>query len=333
MHRCLSSKELGTLAPPSGSPYAYMLYKKEMLEAIMHQRLQERRESVPRSQSSSPPLTTSKLQQSTSAATASDLDSSSESRCSTPAIGASTMSGMANEKRNRRRAEHNQAVISDLCEIVADLFIAEAKLLNPLNYGVVEEEKSTTYLHTSTDNQILTLRRRKVLQTVQLFVSSLPTRYALGVETPSEVLVHMRLMSAVRADTTKAVVHIVNLDEPEKHQHHYTLTNTTPTTTTSSTMLTTLSYPELKPVFPSTPPHRKQQQQQTQTNRRSIRLVTIACGDADGLLEYITKLLGTGGSRVLDADVMLSRDNIVLVCALFAYDHCVFLSTNLRSMV
>jgi hypothetical protein len=243
------------------------------------------------------------------------------------------MSGMANEKRNRRRAEHNQAVISDLCEIVADLFIAEAKLLNPLNYGVVEEEKSTTYLHTSTDNQILTLRRRKVLQTVQLFVSSLPTRYALGVETPSEVLVHMRLMSAVRADTTKAVVHIVNLDEPEKHQHHYTLTNTTPTTTTSSTMLTTLSYPELKPVFPSTPPHRKQQQQQTQTNRRSIRLVTIACGDADGLLEYITKLLGTGGSRVLDADVMLSRDNIVLVCALFAYDHCVFLSTNLRSMV
>jgi len=40
--------------------------------------------------------------------------------------------------------------------------------------------------------------------------------------------------------------------------------------------------------------------------------VTISCFDADGLLEYITKVLGTGGSRVLDADVMLSTDGVVL---------------------
>jgi serine/threonine protein kinase len=40
--------------------------------------------------------------------------------------------------------------------------------------------------------------------------------------------------------------------------------------------------------------------------------VTISCSDANGLLEYITKLLSSGGSRVLDADVMLSTDGIVL---------------------
>ena len=48
---------------------------------------------------------------------------------------------------------------------------------------------------------------------------------------------------------------------------------------------------------------------------KSRRLVTIACVDTTGVLEHITKLLATGGSRVLDADVMLSRDNIVLVRA------------------
>ena len=46
---------------------------------------------------------------------------------------------------------------------------------------------------------------------------------------------------------------------------------------------------------------------------RSLRLVTISCNDADGLLEYVTRLLSSGGSRVLDADVMLSTDGIVLV--------------------
>jgi hypothetical protein len=42
---------------------------------------------------------------------------------------------LKNETRNRRRAEHTRAVTNDLCEIVTDLFIAEAKLLKPSNYG------------------------------------------------------------------------------------------------------------------------------------------------------------------------------------------------------
>jgi predicted amino acid-binding ACT domain protein len=50
----------------------------------------------------------------------------------------------------------------------------------------------------------------------------------------------------------------------------------------------------------------------TAQQRKSLRLVTISCSDANGLLERITKLLSSGGSRVLDADVMLSSDGIAL---------------------
>ena len=38
-------------------------------------------------------------------------------------------------------------------------------------------------------------------------------RYALSADTPSEVLLHMRLMAAARSDNLKAAVHIHNLEE------------------------------------------------------------------------------------------------------------------------
>jgi hypothetical protein len=226
----MSSKELDTLAPPSGSPYAYMLYQKDMIESRMAERLKQTREGCFPSRSSSP-------------LTVPDDSSSSSQR------GAARMT---NDARNRRRAEHNRAVTNDLCEIVTDLFIAESKLLNPSKYGV------------DSTNQ-----KEKVLRSVERFVGSLPPRYALGIDSPSLVLLHMRLCAAARSG--RPTVHIMNL-ENDKHW-----TN------------------------PST------------NNGRSRRLVTIACGDTTGLLEYVTKLLATGGSRVLDADVMLSDDNIALV--------------------
>lgn len=230
----MSSKELGTLAPPSGSPYAYMLQQKDYLESKMAERLQKTRLScLPNQSLSSSPVTFQD-------------DSSNNS---------SILRGrMGNETRNKRRAEHNRAITHDLCEIVADLFIAESKLLNPSQYGV---EYSA--------------QREHIYQSVQRFVDCLPPRYALGVDTPSEVLLHMRLMAVVRSDSSRAVVHITNL-ENDSH-------------------------------WPST----------GEVSGLSRRLVTIACADTTGLLEYITKLLATGGSRVLDADVMLSTDNVVLV--------------------
>jgi hypothetical protein len=235
----MSSKELGTLAPPSGSPYANMLAKKEELEISMRIRLQTMRESL--REESRGPLSID------------NLDESSSSSCRREG---------ANESRNRRRAVHNQAVANDLCDIVADLFIAESKLLKPMTYGVSDHSSSQ-------------FRRDEVVKSIHNFISALPTRYALGADTPSEVLLHMRLMAAARADLNKVAVHIHNLEGD---------TNYTRTLVASG-----------------------------QAHNRLLRLVSISCNDSVGLLEYITKLLGTGGSRVLDADVMLSTDGIVLV--------------------
>lgn len=227
--RCLSSKELSTLAPPSGSTYTYMLQQKEMIEHQMEKRMNKIREEKDQPVS---PLTLPD-----------DIDKSSSSRGTC----------VGNKARNRRRAEHNRAVTKDLCDIVTDLILAESRLLKPSQYGL------------DSSNQ-----REKVSKCVENFVGSLPTRYALGAETASEVLLHMRLMAAVRSDPSRATVHIMNL-ENDKHW-----------------------------MDPSS------------MYGKSRRLVTIACVDTTGVLEHITKLLATGGSRVLDADVMLSRDNIVL---------------------
>jgi len=256
----MSSKELGTLAPPSGSPYAYMLQQKEQLEVSMRQRLLAMRESVAQSQSDESSSTTSTRRESGK-----------------------------NAMRNKRRAQHNQAVIDDLCQVVADLFLAESKLLKPLTYGVrVQEQQS---LPDGPVSGILSgsggginarvasrsqLEREQVVRCIHNFLSALPMRYALSADTPSEVLLHMRLMAAARADKFKAVVHIHNLDAGG-----------------------------IRGAYPAA--------QKRDAQSQSLRLVTISCNDATGLLEYITKLLATGGSRVVDADVMLSTDGIVLV--------------------
>ena len=225
----MSSRELVTLAPPSGSPYAYMLHKKEELETSMRNRLLATREG--------------------DATRALDSEESSTS---------SRRRETANEVRNRKRAEHARAVADDLCNIVADLFIAESKLLNPSSYGVPHQP----------DQQ-----RGQLVKSIHNFVSALPLRYALSADTPSEVLLHMRLMAAARADQSQVAVHIHSLAGDS----------------------TAWNLPVRK------------------KRNTMMRLVTISCRDASGLLEYISKLLASGGSRVLDADVMLTKDGIVLV--------------------
>lgn len=249
----MSSKELKTLAPPSGSPYAYMIMRKGELELSMRERLSRLRESEPDNH-------WSQHQRAVQSDTEGSSTTSSRARRES-----------ANEMRNRRRAQHAQAVINDLCDVVADLFVAESKLLNPSSYGV----PSSPLQEPPADRRALN-KREQIAKTIHAFVSSLPSRYALGADTPSEVLLHMRLMAAARADQTKAAVHIHNL----KDDSHWSLTVAAAASAKKN---------------------------------HSMRLVTISCRDAVGLLEYITKLLATGGSRVLDADVMLSTDGIALV--------------------
>lgn len=158
VRKCISSKELGSLAPPSKASFALTLHQRDVLEAEMQQRLQEARQS---NLSSDRSLDSKSLDSITSKQDASDSSECSKKR---------TNRQLKNESRNKRRAEATRAVTGDLCEIVTDLFIAEAKLLNPAIYGI---EPS--------------LQRDQVYRDVLDFVSELPSRYALGVNTPSEV--------------------------------------------------------------------------------------------------------------------------------------------------
>ena len=258
--RSISSKEFRPLAPPIGSPYAYMLHQRNVLEASLQRKLIQSRNN--RSQLSSQAKATAKESESDTKEGARDGQStpSSSSGQLHRYISHRSSSGELNnnKSRNRRRAEHTRAMVQDLCEIVTDLFLAEYKLLNHSNYGVEPNPEQG-----DNNNQ-----REQILDQVHGFVSSLPPRYALDIDTPSKVLLHMRLMASARLDPTRAVVHI-SLVESDTEQE--------------------------------------------QDHRKSKHLVTVASHDAEGLLEYMTKLLGTGGSRVIDADVMMSTDNVVLV--------------------
>jgi hypothetical protein len=262
----MSSKELGTLAPPSGSPYATLLSRKQEIEAATRNRLHELRKAEANVQWHRESL---------------NLATSDSNDLSTSTSTRSQQYECANELRNRRRAEHAKAVVDDLCDVVADLYIAESKLLDPRNYGVPSNANGTDSGMTCS-NESKIFDRSHVLTTIHAFVSSLPLRYALSADTPSEVLLHMRLMAAARSDTTKAALHIHNLDDDDNNW------------TGSILPAHTINF--------------------TEGADTSLRLVTISCHDCTGLLEYISRLLASSGSRVLDADVMLSKDGIVLVC-------------------
>lgn len=233
----MSSKELGTLAPSSGSPYVSLLYRKGEIESSMNQRFIELRKAD------------------------SMLDVSSHLRDGASCLGdnSANKNRSSNEMRNQRRAEHAKAVVEDLCDIVTDLFLAETKLLDPSIYGVSRSSAE----------------RSQIKNIIHDFVSTLPLRYALGVESPSEVLLHMRLLAAVRTNPSKVALHI-----------HKTEEDTTSRVTVNEHL---------------------------NCNKQNIRLVTLSCRDVTGLLEFLSNLLATGGSRVLDADVMLSGEGIVLV--------------------
>ena len=265
----MSSKEFVTLAPPSGSPYATLLSRKQEIEAATRNKLHELRKAEANVQWRRESL---------------NFATSDSNDVSTSTSPRSQQYECANELRNRRRAEHAKAVVDDLCNVVADLYIAESKLLDPRNYGIPSNTNTMDM-----DSAVLTSQgskefdRSHILPTINAFVASLPLRYALGADTPSEVLLHMRLMAAARSDRTKAALHIHNLDDEDGNW--------------TGVILPTANARNHSKGFDT-----------------SLRLVTISCNDCTGLLEYISRLLASSGSRVLDADVMLSKDGIVLVC-------------------
>ncbi|GMI44104.1 hypothetical protein TrCOL_g9246 [Triparma columacea] len=172
----------------------------------------------------------------------------------------------ANKTRNAKRAAHAKAVIEDLIDSCTALAIAE----------------SQTNLAASTTNLKLpdaTDDRELIYNAIAKHLKSLPLRYALSIEHPSEVLLHMRLMNAARATKFTAAIHIAPIDPND-------LNNTFSTLHLSQTCAC--------------------------ADNASLKRITVSGADASGLLEFITRVLSTETSRVLDADVMLSSDSIAL---------------------
>ena len=132
------------------------------------------------------------------------------------------------------------------------------------------------------------LPRSSVIKSaISSHLSSLPLRYALSIENPSEVLVHMRLMNSVRSARLKAAIHIAPLVVGRGGMGS--------ATHDSSSM----SAAHLRKL-----PNRDEE--------LPVRLITVCCYDAVGLLDFIARMLSTPTSTVLDADVMMSSDSVAL---------------------
>lgn len=325
----------------SASPYSFLMISKEMIEAKSQMRLLQSRQATMNLMMNSKSQKAYKTQEkdsmhsfssSTTSAT-SLLRTQSESKAtssSTTSAGslhflphgatitnehkgrikssyktdisrdtAVDLSQTSTNARNIRRATYNKTVIDDLCNIIADLSIAESKLLaaqsnvtRDLSSSSLADLIDPSRLQNSVDcnesrfqsdevgkwrtNSKSPDAQRKrdiVIREVRDFLENFPMRYSFSIQSPSEVLVHMRLVGVARSDEYRAAVHIVKV---EKRQIKDRCDN---------------------PL----------------ESNSNLRLVTISCSDRDGLLEYISKLLSSCGSRVLDADVMTTKDNIALV--------------------
>lgn len=124
------------MAPPSGSAYENMLIQKLTLEENLKRRLQEMK--------------------ATSRGVFPDQSDDSTSN-------SSRRKESGNGSRNRRLLLLNKAIVDDLCEVVADLFLSESKLLQPTQYGVPEDPNVYG-------------QRDEVVAAIHRFVNFLPAR-------------------------------------------------------------------------------------------------------------------------------------------------------------
>jgi len=126
----------------------------------------------------------------------------------------------SNGTYNNWRSHQLYQLVNDLVDDVSKIYIQDRLCLRDLNlfpdaspHAVYtsdhrEEsipEKEEKWSETSTD---LTRTQTMINTTVRNFITSLPSRYVLSVESPGEVLVHMRLVASVRNDPLHAFIHV-----------------------------------------------------------------------------------------------------------------------------
>ena len=173
------------------------------------------------------------------------------------------------EMRKLCSNEQITLLTNEIATGVCELFLTELKV--HFKAQLINAWNPRTVILEETAEQVST--RVAIQDATKNFMKTLPSRYALGIDSPAEVMAHMRFLAIVKMDPAKAVVHISRKDSIPMQLTFYTGAN----------------------------------------GMSNLKLITIVCTHTIGLLNLVTGFLVTGGSEILDCNYLLSSDKIMLV--------------------
>ena len=183
----------------------------------------------------------------------------------------------------KRRKEDNLLMLQeDLINEVRECCMAESK--GSFKH-VIDEWGSKSVKSCFLNEQELLVREEKlehdsleglqITNAVRNFIHSLPLRYPLSVESPSEVMLHMRSLSLADRYPTRPCVHVANIDHSQE-----------------------LNQFAFRP---------------SEHGMSNLKRITIAVVHTLGFMEFLMGILVSGGNDLLDIDFATSSEKIVLV--------------------
>jgi len=130
------------------------------------------------------------------------------------------------------------------------------------------------------------------------FVHSFPVRYALGIQHPQDVLLHMTLLEDVKIHGPHfASVHVSDFSNSLGYNSTDVLSNHAPSSSVHSST-----------------------HSESHSSNKHVKAVTVICSQTTGLLEFIMGLWEAGGSDILDCNIVISKERVVLVRFYFKND-------------
>ena len=218
-----------------------------------------------------------------------ELISRSSHVFSTPTSRRKSYYQTSNDKRKARREEYMKILTNDLIESVCELFMKEqnaysiVEVIHAWDICAIEDEEGK-------------IQTEGIMNAVDNFIESLPPRYALGIESPAEVIAHMRNLAAARLEPTKSIVHVSCADGAfEKNTLQLSFCPIT-------------------------------------DGMSNIQVVTVVCSHTIGLMELVMGMLVSGGSEILDCNFMLSSEKIMLVSGIFIVQENGYISSNASAL-
>lgn len=126
-----------------------------------------------------------------------------------------------NDVRKEKRALQLLMLAEDLVESVVALCMVEQKTSFVLDvvreWSVEKVDNNKNYPHLVKDDEIDdVVTYEQAESAIHNFLSMLPARYAVGIDVPSEILVHMRFVAAAKRDPMNAALHISSLEDSQR---------------------------------------------------------------------------------------------------------------------